>query len=254
MNKYNPNYQYIWEQQSSGPKWESKIRKNFSAVPRTPEDKKYYIAHGPVKVEGKNFLDFDRQTRRKSFNKTNNLRSILVTSGQNFNKNKRNKSMPILRNPSTPPGDESQKKDYENSDIKDEKVKNIKSEDESSTGSVRKTKNKFFSSTKSNLTGNLRLNNSFTDKKEIKSTRYGSFTTKHKRNSYCPILEMNAEEIEKEKIKKMEKQQLLNKIKAPDFAKIISRKKFMKLNEVKTNIYRYVIPNSTLTQSSIILL
>jgi len=252
MNKYNPNYQFIWEQQSSGPKWESKIRKNFTAVPRTPEDKKYYIAHGPVKVEGKNFLDFDRQTRRLSFNKTNDLRSILVTSGQNFKKNKRNKGM----HPSTPPGDESQKKDHENkenSDIKDENVKNIKSEHETSTGSVRKTKNKFFSPRKSNLTGNLPLNNSFSDKKEIYSTRYGNFTTKNKRDS-CFILEMNPEEIEKEKIKKMEKQQLLNKIPAPDFAKIISREKFLKLNEVKTNIYRYVIPNRTLTQSSIILL
>jgi len=278
MCKYNPNFNFIWEKETCGPSWNTKLRKNFSVVPRTALDKKFYIQHEPMKVDGKNFLDFDRQTRRMSFNKTNNLRSIMVTSGENFfkKKNKRNLSNPVSAMSS--PGMEGQ--DNDNMDMEDSQIdhndfkvmkgnKIIKDHNESmdshdnkmedneqnkifnstgkvhfsETASVKSTsmKKTFYGTKKKSL-----FNISYIEKPEPHSTRHNNI--KSKRGSII-LTEKDPEKIEQEKKAKYEKQQKINMIPAPCFDKIVSREKYVKVHEPKTNIYGFSIPNRNLTQS-----
>ena len=97
---------------------------------------------------------------------------------------------------------------------------------------------------KSSSTFVTKRNASYVEK-ELHSTRHSA--TKFKLTFFE---EKDTETKALEKAQQLLKQQKLNKISAPNFAKIISREKFIKTKEVKTNIYRYTIPNRNLTQSS----
>jgi hypothetical protein len=78
--KYNPKNEFIWKRVITGPEWEKSNRKNYSCVPREEIDAKFYSSHKDFRIDGRNFIDFGRQTKRASFIKEETLGKSSVNS------------------------------------------------------------------------------------------------------------------------------------------------------------------------------
>lgn len=71
--KYNPKSEYFLPRTPVVLDWNKSIKANFSRVQKDDVQPQYYISHQPVHIEGKNFVDLARTSRRDN--------SILNTNG-----------------------------------------------------------------------------------------------------------------------------------------------------------------------------
>ena len=224
MYRYNPKYDFICEKNSPGPAWDASFKKTFSINPQPDEDKKIYLSQKPLNEDSCNFVDFDRQTKRLPFCTNNNLRSIQVTSGECFNKKKNkiaSKSVSFLEN--------SQEQDKKSSQMNKSST-NIWIND--------KTFNKYSNNSNRELESSI-----YDSSKKLKSDKNASKYGNSENNSI--IQDKNSQSLNKQ-----QKQQLINRIPAPDFKKIVSREKYIKCREQKTHVYRFIVPNMSQTQFS----
>jgi hypothetical protein len=92
--KYNPKNEFVWKKTITGPKWEQSIKRNYSKIQREERDLPFYNSHTEFKVEGRNFVDLARQTRRASFGgssakprkqRSNDSRSEFQCTNTNYN-------------------------------------------------------------------------------------------------------------------------------------------------------------------------
>jgi hypothetical protein len=96
--KYNPKNEFVWKRTITGPNWDRTIGKNQSRIQKEERDLPFYNSHTEFKVEGKNFVDLARQTRRASFgatgginiksSKSNDSRSEFQSTNTNYNTGK----------------------------------------------------------------------------------------------------------------------------------------------------------------------
>lgn len=73
--KYNPKNEYIWKRVITGPQWNQSVRKNHSVQPKVEDEPKFYLSHSEWRVDGKNFIDMARQTKRASFIASSNRKA-----------------------------------------------------------------------------------------------------------------------------------------------------------------------------------
>jgi hypothetical protein len=78
--KYNPKMEFIWRRTLTGPKWDESKKKNHSRILKHEMDPKFYKYHQDFKIDGKNFVDFARQTQRASFSGHKDSRLLNVKS------------------------------------------------------------------------------------------------------------------------------------------------------------------------------
>jgi len=197
------------------------------------------------------------------------LRSIVLASGENFfNINKqdqRNKSVSYFHQTKYKNKNDNEiSKDEET----DNNITNTKMDEEYLASKLlykrmNKNKDKYNDKDQRGSTFN---NSGDSEKRELGSTRHGSTgmpvsVMKARSNSTFMINNYNSNNSnnntkstfkskEEKRSEKLAKQQLLNKIPAPDFGKIISRDKYTKLHEPKINIYRFNIPNRNQVEPS----
>lgn len=233
---------------------------------------KFYIQHEPLNIKSNNFIDFDLQSRRPSFNKSNNLRSIMVApfirpdiknkSMSNF----RSTNMKIDINKVTMENNQNnhinedadrrtQRTDREiemiegqRSERRSEREMNNDHSDKPSGSNTPMRKTKY---------DKFHLNNTLeSDKIDQGSTKYGSmiksksqsssFMAKSKSTTFLTNLkgfESKPKKHESFLLSEVVDKQALNKLPVPDFRKIVSREKYYKIHEPKVPVYGYIIPN-----------
>ena len=194
-----------------------------------------------MKIEGRNFINFDLQTRRLSFNKANNLRSISVASSEGFFKKvRKSKSLPKLHKTNSV--------DYNNKDnLMEQYYKDKKEERNSFDFQCEADSNisKLNKQIKNNNKNIVNYSNISADNIEIRSTKYGSMIKANLNNTFLTNINSynnNTKQKDHEEKKKISKQNL-NKIAALDFSKLVSRENFYKIHEKKSEVYGYIIPN-----------
>ena len=68
FNKYNPKNDYIWKKTVQNQDWEKSVKKSYSRVKKEEIPAKFYLDFEELKnLKGKNFIDLEKQTERKSF-------------------------------------------------------------------------------------------------------------------------------------------------------------------------------------------
>jgi hypothetical protein len=78
--KYNPKMEFIWRRTLTGPKWDESKKKTHSKIKKQEMDPPFYKYHEDFKIDGKNFVDFGRQTQRASFSGHKDVRLLNVKS------------------------------------------------------------------------------------------------------------------------------------------------------------------------------
>jgi hypothetical protein len=91
--KYNPKYQYVWKRTLTAPKWEKSKRKDiFSIKKDDTSDVHFYSTDLDFKFRGKNLVDMNKQSRRKSITgeEMKDNRSILKPKTANIRETSEN--------------------------------------------------------------------------------------------------------------------------------------------------------------------